>query len=466
MRILSVCAQILLFVCSACLLARADRLTVASNPALSVTNAEVDTIIQQMNQIMKTRTYPPWDVTCPDAEFVRKGDVIHNANLLLTGNFDDLAANLKKYAPSADVLIVTSIDCAGVDAAGCSPICGEPLVVGQYPGYDAELWLHERGHNVCLPHSADPPGEDTSVSQDVGMRFMFWRLGIGHVGKTSSECSHFETTKLASIVPVTSAAAIAPTTAHNGNVMAAQLPPPVASSTSHDVEERVDQSAKAVGLTPGAFKVVGPPWVEGMPLDEIRRLSPADLDSIRKMLTGRPNTYWPQAINALAITGNVQDVPLIKHALQLPVAAVAPGANPTTIHQYRTLLRIKLAAPKALGILANRTQSNSAVNTLVTTAQLHNAAVVGGSKTVATSVSKSALTGLSFANTPEANKFLTNALKAQATVAPSPNGNQPVQATPVKIAPLSTEEEKRLQTNAMTIQKKGIDAFIKQKEPY
>jgi hypothetical protein len=81
-------------------------------------------------------------------------------------------------------------------------------------------------------------------------------------------------------------------------------------------------------------------------------------------------------------------------------------------------------------------------------------------------VSKSALTGLSIANTPEANKFLAEALKPQAAVAAGPSANPAAQATSNKIATLSSEEQKRLQSNATTIQQKGIDAFIKQKAQF
>lgn len=100
-------------------------------------------------------------------------------------------------------------------AAGCGEIGVEPLVAGQFPGFDAQLWLHERGHNVGLQHSAEGPAPDTSFAQTVGMRFMFWQLGIGHLGKTLNECAHFEHGTLRSMntvnnAPVVGAAAASP----------------------------------------------------------------------------------------------------------------------------------------------------------------------------------------------------------------------------------------------------------------
>src|ERR1700722_7760719 len=114
-------------------------LTVAANSLLLVSDAEVDNIIQQMNKIMSSSSYS-WDAACPNVKFARKGAVINISGLALSGTYDDLANELKEKAPSADVMLVSSIDCAGIDAAGCGNVGTEPVIVGLYPGYDAQLW--------------------------------------------------------------------------------------------------------------------------------------------------------------------------------------------------------------------------------------------------------------------------------------------------------------------------------------
>lgn len=138
-----------------------------------------------------------------------------------------------------------------------------------------------------------------------------------------------------------------------------------------------------------------------MPVDQIKGLSPADIDSIRSMLHGSLNPYWAQAINALAVVGNEADADLMKRALDQPMPAIARGANQEVIQQLRDLLKAKLAAPQALGILANRTKSPTAVDILKDTADLDTASTLVG-KAASVDLSRNALTGLSIANTPEA----------------------------------------------------------------
>jgi hypothetical protein len=420
-------------------------LTVASNPTLALSNDEVDEILTQMNATMATSKYSPWDVPC-DVKLVRNGDVIQSNQLPLQGDYNSLISSLHKIAPSANVLVVSGIDCSGIVAAGCGLIGGEPLVVGQYQGYDSQLWLHERGHNVGLQHSAEAPAGESTVPQNVGMRFMFWQLGIGHVGKIASECDKYQepSTHLASVV----------------QVQAPAVPPaPAPAAATLAPSEELATAARSAGLTPKAYEVVGPPWVHGMPLGLIKQLSQEDIQSIRSMLsTGVPNPAWPQAIDALAVVGTAEDVKLVQRALNLPVAAVGPGASKESVAEFRNLLRLKLSAPIALGIIANRTQSESAVETLSQIAQVENATKLVG-EGAANALSKSALNGLAVANTPAAAMFLNSTLGIGPVPGPQiPQPNNP--PLPGAVAPLSPEEVERTKTTVEDVKQMGIERFL------
>jgi hypothetical protein len=449
-------------------------LTVAANSSLLVSNTEVDSIIGQMNQIMTTGSYP-WDVPCP-VQFVRKGAVQSVSNLALTGTYEVLAQDLRLKAPGANVMVVSTIDCNGIGAAGCGNVGSEPIVAGSNPGFDAQLWLHERGHNVGLYHSAEGL-PDSAYPQNIGMRFMFWQLGVGHVGKIASECMQYSKTLFASTITVHPAAVAASgpsaipgtvdvTSEHSAShatpiaaAAAAAAAAPAAGAPDGDGE--LNALAEKAHLTVAAFRVVGPPWVDRMPLDQIKKLTAADLGSIRDMLKGTPNQYWPQAMQALAVVGNDSDVKLMKRALNLPLPAIAPGTtlDAAAIAQTRSLLKIKLTAPTALGILANRTQSTAAVDSLWDTVDLKKAHEVIG-PAAAESLSKSALTGLSIANTPKDQQYLDLAMTPQAAVPPG-HVVPPPPASHKEIVPLSIEEIQHLKNTSLAIKNLGLEAYVK-----
>jgi hypothetical protein len=199
--------------------------------------------------------------------------------------------------------------------------------------------------------------------------------------------------------------------------------------------------------------------VHGMPLGLIKQLSQEDIQSIRSMLsTGVPNPAWPQAIDALAVVGTAEDVKLVQRALNLPVAAVGPGASKESVAEFRNLLRLKLSAPIALGIIANRTQSESAVETLSQIAQVENATKLVG-EGAANALSKSALNGLAVANTPAAAMFLNSTLGIGPVPGPQiPQPNNP--PLPGAVAPLSPEEVERTKTTVEDVKQMGIERFL------
>ncbi len=422
-------------------------LRIAANSILNLTNDEVDAILGRMNQIISAKSYP-WDVACPTVTFKRIGNLITNDNFLLSGTFQELRANLKALAPTANVMVVSGIDCSGWTAAGCGVVGEEPLIVGQAQGVDAELWLHERGHNVGLQHSAEAPATEANTNPEVARRFMFWRLGPGHTGKTADECSHF------------TVSAIAPGNGGNGSpAMFATPQLQFAQLTSNDDKSSdILKDAAKVGLTDSAAAVVGFPWVDGIPLKEIRSLNEADVNSIRKLFK-EPNRFWPQAVQTLGIVGTADDVQYIRAALDTPVPAIAgDSAGVGNVQQVRILLQTKLAAPKALGILANRTQSSEAVELLTNVADVENAQRLIG-QTSANSLSKSALNGLSLANLPSASAFINATVRPEVPLDTS--ATAPEQTKNVKIAPLGKAEVKAITDSNRYIRSFGLDSILK-----
>lgn len=419
-------------------------LTVAAQTTLFVKNDEVDKIIAEMNRLIAAKSYS-WDVACPTILFQRSGGVISNDNLLTYGKYSELKSNLAQFVPAANVMVVSGIDCLGETAMGCGVPGEEPLAAGQRQGYDAMIWLHERGHNVGLRHSAEAPADETNTRQDVALRFMFWTFGKGHVGKTATECSYFENSKLPS---VTTRFAATPANPSNAGSPSYQF---AAGSEKSDAAQDVDPSAalaeagQKAGLTQAAFNVVGFPWLERAPLEFIRVLHAEDLNSIRAIFNELPNQFWPQGVQTLGFVGNGDDALIIQRALGYPMPAVSAESSNDVIQQMRILLQTKLAAPKALGILAKRTNSNAAVEALISAAGIEQAERLIGPVS-ANSLSKNALNGLAIADTPQANQFVAALFNKENIV---------------KVAPLTQSDLDALKSFHEQVQKYGVDSLFK-----
>lgn len=390
-------------------------LTVATNPSLAMENEDVDLTISRMNALMGSTSYPSWDVACSNVRFVRKGDVIKDTRLHAAGTYPQLQRELARYVPMANVLLVGGINCGDtVLAAGCGDIGREPLIAAVHSSYDDQLWVHERGHNVGLKHSAERPAVDVAVVPNIGMNVMFWKLGQGHTGKDADECRQFAAANFTSVVPVggqtpdgstlhspVRAQHLAQMTTQTAKPFdAPKLPPPM-DVPDHGV------------LTTEAYRVVAIPWVDGVPFAEIRNLKTPDVDSIRQLLQGEISEFWAQAISALAVVGKGEDLTLIRRPLAMPMPQVTTGSTMQDRRKVRALVRAKLSAPVAIGLWANRFKSDSAVEALENVANVDGARASIG-EPAAESLSKQALTGLSVANTARAQGYLDQVLKAQA----------------------------------------------------
>jgi hypothetical protein len=139
--------------------------------------------------------------------------------------------------------------------------------------------------------------------------------------------------------------------------------------------------------------------------------------------------------------------------------AVGPVADRETIRAVRNLTSIKLAAPLALGILANRTKSSQAVDILKETSNLDRSTSLVGRDT-APSLSKSALSALAVADTPASNSFIDTVIKLQ-------QGGQlsePISKINLEAAravPITAPEATILNRSTIDVQQRGIDAYMK-----
>jgi hypothetical protein len=398
---------------------------IAASAQAYFTDEDADDIIKKMNSDLQTKFYA-WDTTCPGVRFERDGHVFSSSKLLDNGSFNDLVQSLKQNAPTANVLVVAGIDCDGITAAGCGPIGGEPEIVrDQWPDFNDQIWLHERGHNMGLPHSAEGPDDDTKAPENVGKRIMFWQLGTGHYGKILGECAAFRNLLYASETvtdgqPGSLGAAAAPGTNSQASVAQVQpaAPPPGSlpggQAPYPDFKKQEEEIIAKTGLTPAAFKVVGIPWLEGPPIAPIKALKNDDAESIRNFLkrSPSPDQYTAQAVTVLGLVGTQSDAELLAQPLASPMPAVPPGAlDASARQQLRWLAASKNASVTALGLLAARTRSQEAVKALESNLDLNTAANSVGPAS-AERLSESALETLSKSGTPAAKATVEQALEA------------------------------------------------------
>ena len=388
-------------------------LRIAASPDLRLTDADLQSIIASANALIEGRQSSyNWDVACSDVKFVKAASLIEDKHLLTYGSYFDLTDSLNLYGHGANVLVVTGISCGDVPvAAGCSPVGGEPLIVATQTGMDGELWAHERAHGVGRAHTKEKPTTASSVAPQLGKSFMFWQLARDHLGKSQADCDAFRNYALASIVTVSGPPPLA-----NAHALA-QLDASVAASLEALAPAPPDEAAQAAtaDLTLAAFRVVGAPW-EAIPAADIKALNDEDVGSIRKLMHGPISPYWPQAMFVLGLRGGLADLDVIEAPLKMLVA----GPDKVTRlsgGDLRALLRAKLMAPTAIGILSNRLKSDDAVGLLGKLSD------PGQSRAVSTDaharpLSIEALKGLALVNSAKARQLLDKAISRSAT----PNG--------------------------------------------
>jgi hypothetical protein len=123
------------------------------------------------------------------------------------------------------------------------------------------------------------------------------------------------------------------------------------------------------------------------------------------------------------------------------------------------LLQTKLIAPAALGILANRTQSSSAVETLINAASLEEAQKLVGMAS-AKSLSKSAINGLAISNTSAGDAFINANVDANFPIHDIGNAGIPAIPSNVTVAPFAPNELEALTKSHQAIRNFGVETMF------
>lgn len=354
------------------------RLTIAANQELRLSDSEVDDIVAGMAPILNVADFS-WDVACAGVDFERRGTVILSPDIPLSVAFSSDIMRLKSRFPQANVFVVADLTCGSVQAAGCSRHGFDAQAVKLFPGYDSQIWSHERGHIVGLNHSTAGHEDEGAVPENAGKRLMFWRAGVGHNGLTQDECDHFKRVAVSSIVIA----------------QAAPSPPTGNRLTPHHPADNV--------LTEKAGKIITTPWLHEPPVDDINKLDEADLTSVRRYLAfdGPPAPGWGNAAYVIALRGHADDASLINRTLLSRWQALPGDASREQVVASRQFLQAKLSAPSALGVLALRTRSDFAVSGLLNVIDLEGAKSAIG-EAAAPSLARAAIRNAQISQIPRA----------------------------------------------------------------
>jgi len=98
-------------------------------------------------------------------------------------------------------------------------------------------------------------------------------------------------------------------------------------------------------------------WSDGIPLDQVNRLTPDDIEKTRSLILEGKTQYYSKAIFVLALRGTSADKELLFQILQKPLAKME------TDEEY-DIREAKLSLPNALGMLTAKTNDNQLVQRL------------------------------------------------------------------------------------------------------
>jgi hypothetical protein len=298
------------------------RLTVAVSSELEdVADQDLDDAVVFANRALARRDQT-WDVACDRARF-RLARVVRRPGVPLSGELASVLQGARAIDPAVGVVVVENVTCPGaVNPIGCGQRGAEGFNLRlRDAARDGTLLAHERGHNMGLRHSVDEPERpegDRSIA-----RLMNPTIDASSTGLVDRECRAFGRRPFASTVAV---AGEPPAAAEEE--LAAAAP-----------DETPDW------LTEGARRVLVDTPVEGVPIEVVLRLSPSDVESVRRAaLSGDPELTL-RAVNVLRALGRPADVEAFSQVIErAPPREQARDAGERARSRAMTAAKIQAAA--------------------------------------------------------------------------------------------------------------------------
>jgi hypothetical protein len=337
---------------------------VAANPDVGVASNDLTGVFGVMNTLISVPDYPPGkdadgasypgDVACLGLTYqLSGGAVIENDDLpaLFVSGHPQYGWDSFTSVVSAEVYVVTSINCNGsTTAAGCGAPGGKRVVTAG-TGLDGQVWVHEDGHTHNLPHSNPSPPQICPTDyhhskESEWRRIMYCRVNDNSKGLTKSECKALGGVSVVFDSPILVADA-------GGADMAIEA---AAAEDENAVPETLAQLLSR------------PIGEDNEPLPAFKQLSSEELDIVRRILTsGTPLELVLGAVIALGEAGNEADAFLLQGFIESK-----------SLPQNRFINEAKFAALPAIGKIGGRTQSEPVVIMLLQYTQTERAKAAVG----------------------------------------------------------------------------------------
>jgi hypothetical protein len=358
-------------------------LTISRHNTAPLSNAEADSILADASTVLQTND-GPGDVACGVA-LTRSGDAgVFNIG---DGSLDTSAELQAVFALPGNVKVVDDVNwCANqfnTSYIGCGQTPGTSFITERFTAnQEGILWAHEFGHNQGLQH------RDTSTDN-----VMYFSIGSNRRRVNQTECNAFTGQGgLIAMAATTMPAEGATDAAGVGSTDMGMVDQP-ATATMPEVssgEEMADEPAPGEGmpLVPmEAEKVPGTPmggqssgagqvpveefvtqiYFEGLPLDKAAEYGNEAVQPLLGILADPSMVrYHENAALTLGMIGKEEAVePLIAYVRRGPEGSATRGAEATTDGASRAAYKGRVGAIIGLGYLANRADSEEAIDFLI-----------------------------------------------------------------------------------------------------
>jgi hypothetical protein len=455
------------------------KLVIAARSAKIVTDDRAKDIIQEMNDLIH-RSNPE----CSSVTFVKDGPIHYNSDLKLIGSVSDIVASLDQNEPTANVLVVLSMDyCAGrIMLSGCAPVgaAGNAMLVRDDKARAPVVWVHERGHVMGLGHVAEGVEQNQASAADVA-NVMYWQALPAARVLTPPQCDAYINPGVA-----LGGASAAPTSQVNDLTPLAPAPQPKAApgmmpTPAEDIPQTLTQGARDV--------LYRNSWIHGMPLASVQALNNNDVTSIVESIDiNKPLPAWDHMLAILAYKASQKFLAIAENIISQPDIDVPEYSKSATekelttfeqkSDQQNSLIRAKVFIPTALGIYAYQSKDVRAASFLSALADRTTSLNIVG-EDLADDVSNAAVAGLAIGAAKDGNsKFNDIGAISQKVLRAKDNENKTVfsdkkfefknadvQSTIEHAAPESpimVEDKKldRATTVFDAVKNKGLDGFI------